>query len=262
MKKFANALAMAALTALAACGTVNSASVKEAQGAEIPEHSCSRESASADKYNLTINVYEKTMDVLQSSINARFAQLKYSIVKNDKLGIPDQTPKFSCSITHTTADRYTKRIDVYTDRVIIMQSSRNARFAPLKYSIKPVIYGASRTFSHDARLVDGALKELTIVKIGSNYKVTLRTAFYDMRNGQRVDKTEELGSDLKCSFAATKITCMRDDRPVDGVLTEIKLINDHGEWTASLRKAFYDRINGKPSDETNVLVSGLTEKKR
>ncbi len=68
-------------------------------------------------------------------------------------------------------------------------------------------------------------------------------------------------------FTANPIILVQDDalsfardlRPVDGDLVEVKLAKDaDGKYTASLRTAFYDRINGKAIDETNELASGLT----
>jgi hypothetical protein len=51
----------------------------------------------------------------------------------------------------------------------------------------------------------------------------------------------------------------RDDRPVDGALKELVIVrNADGTYDATLRTAFFDRINGVEVDETESIGSGLT----
>lgn len=120
---------------------------------------------------------------------------------------------------------------------------------------------SARTFSRDDRPVDGYLKEIAIVKVGSEYDVTLRTAYFDRMHGHAVDNTETIGSGLTCTFAADLVSCLRDDRPVDGMLTEITLVNGADQWSASQRTAYFDLMHGKAVDETKLLASGLSEVK-
>lgn len=62
------------------------------------------------------------------------------------------------------------------------------------------------------------------------------------------------------SAAAAKKTYLfsADARPVDGDLKEVKLVEtSKDKWTATLRTAFYDRLNGKEVDETRQIASGM-----
>jgi hypothetical protein len=114
------------------------------------------------------------------------------------------------------------------------------------------------TFSRDDRPLDGMLKEIKITPNGGKSDLTLRTAFTDMRTGRSSDETKELGSGLDCSFADAAITCVRDDRPLDGILNEVKLVKDAaGNWTATQHTALVDMRTGQASDETKVLAEGL-----
>jgi hypothetical protein len=258
MKNIAFVLAMAGLTS---CGQNNNSAVKNA--ADAPEHSlftCTVSKPEQDLYKATIALSEAKLTIKQSSRSARFAMIEHAVEKDDTLGIPEANAKFTCSVSKPERDAYQATISVYEDRVILLQSSRSARFAPLKYKvIAPATVAPVRTFSHDHRPADGYLTELKLVKVGSKYDVTLRTAFYDRIHGQAVDKTEVLGSALACTFAADAISCERDDRPVDGVLTEVKLVKDRHEWSASLRTAFYDRVHSQAVDKTKLLSVGLIE---
>lgn len=64
-------------------------------------------------------------------------------------------------------------------------------------------------------------------------------------------------------FIYDEILLGRDDRPVDGALTEIRL-DGHpegeraGTYDLTLRHAYYDRIGGKAVDETTSLLSQAT----
>ncbi|MCX6124226.1 MAG: hypothetical protein NTV34_05685 [Proteobacteria bacterium] len=260
MNKIAFILAM---TGLAACGkSNNSASFRDVSSA-TPQSifTCTLSKPELDGYYATIILSEAKLNIKQSSRSARFAMIEHGVEKDDTLGIPNAKATFTCSISKPEQDSYHATISVYEDRVILLQSSRSARFAPLKYKIiEPAIAVAPvRTFSRDSRPVDGDLKELKLVKVGSKYDVTLRTALWDRVHGQAVDTTEKLGSGLECIFATDAISCERDDRPVDGMLTEVTLVNDRNQWSALLRTAFYDRSHGQAVDETKLLSSGLLE---
>jgi hypothetical protein len=125
-----------------------------------------------------------------------------------------------------------------------------------------VVQAAKLEFSRDLRPVDGDLKVLTLTKTAEGrYDATLRTAFYDRLNGHPVDKTESLGNGLQCVQLAANYDCKRDLRPVDGDLVELKLTrNADGAFDATLRRAYYDRINGKSVDQTKEIAYGLKRK--
>ena len=57
----------------------------------------------------------------------------------------------------------------------------------------------------------------------------------------------------------TELRLSRDDRPVDGALKELVITrNAEGTYDATLRTAFFDRVNGVEVDETEEIGSGLT----
>lgn len=116
---------------------------------------------------------------------------------------------------------------------------------------------AKRIFSVDRRPVDGALVEITLIEVGSEYNVTRRRAVNVF--GDASDETDVIGELLTCNFAATTIFCSRDDRPSDGYLTEIKLIKSDDKWSATLRTAYYSQINGQSIDSTSNVGDSLTE---
>ena len=59
---------------------------------------------------------------------------------------------------------------------------------------------------------------------------------------------------------AATLVFSRDDRPVDGALKELVVVqNAEGTFDATLRTAFFDRINGVEVDETEEIGSGLTK---
>jgi len=121
---------------------------------------------------------------------------------------------------------------------------------------------AELVFSRDDRPVDGELRELKITsEDGSTFTATLHTAYIDRRNGHGIDHTEELASGLTCSITDAEVTCSRDDRPADGQLKELVVSrNEEGTFDATLRTAFFDRINGKGVDETADIGAGLIKR--
>lgn len=126
---------------------------------------------------------------------------------------------------------------------------------------EPVSPPAELTFSRDDRPVDGELRELKITpEDGSTFFATLRTAHVDRINGQEVEQSELLASGLTCSITDAKVTCIRDERPVDGQLKELVVAqNEEGTFDATLRTAFFDRINGTEVDETADIGARLTK---
>lgn len=122
----------------------------------------------------------------------------------------------------------------------------------------------SRVFSHDGRPADGVLTEITIAnQLGTKkFDISLLTAIVDRTTGKSLESTEVLGNSLDCIFNDAKITCQKDGRLADGILTEIKLIKESHEWTASIRTAFFDRQLGKEVDETKQIDSRLIEQKQ
>ena len=115
-------------------------------------------------------------------------------------------------------------------------------------------------FSRDDRPVDGELREIAISSPdGDGFTVTLHTAHFDRLAGQEVERTEELATGLQGTITDTEVHLSRDDRPADGVLKELAVVqNAEGTFDATLRTAFFDRINGTPVDETVEIGSGLT----
>jgi hypothetical protein len=121
---------------------------------------------------------------------------------------------------------------------------------------------AELVFSRDDRPADGELRELKITpEDGSTFTATLHTAHVDPSNGQKIDQTEELASGLTCSITDAEVTCSRDDRPADGHLKELVVSrNEEGTFDATLRTAFFDRINGRGVDETADIGAGLIKR--
>ena len=60
------------------------------------------------------------------------------------------------------------------------------------------------------------------------------------------------------SAFAKDLVFSRDDRPVDGILTEISIKdNSIGRSVVSLKTAYYDRINGRTVEETDLIGSDM-----
>jgi len=118
---------------------------------------------------------------------------------------------------------------------------------------------AELLFSRDDRPVDGELREVKITpEDGSTFAATLHTTYVDRINGHEIDQTEQLASGLTCSITDAQVTCSRDDRAADGKLHELVVSrNDEGTFDATLRTAFFDRIDGRGVDETTDIGTGL-----
>ncbi len=129
---------------------------------------------------------------------------------------------------------------------------------PMGDSMNP----AELVFSEDRRPADGALTEISLVRNAEGqYDATMRRVFVDMRTGQEVEQSEVLGKNLVCEFAAVAISCSKDLRPVDGALTVLTISQSADVYVATLRHAFFDRINGHMVDNTEVLADNLTQQK-
>lgn len=108
------------------------------QQAPEPEvlYSCTSEVSGDWDYSYTINILEETLEVLQSSTNARYRPLVYSIAPVLPAGeIPSEEPKFSCEYGPIGQYQYRATIHVFEDSAFVLQSSMIGRYAPLKYSI-------------------------------------------------------------------------------------------------------------------------------
>ncbi len=114
-------------------------------------------------------------------------------------------------------------------------------------------------FRRDDRPVDGELRELTIAEeAGGTYMATLHTEVVGI--GGPVEETSVLATGLSGTIDDAEIRLSRDDRPVDGALKELVVIqNAEGTFDATLRTAIFDRINGVEVDETEEIGSGLTK---
>ena len=121
---------------------------------------------------------------------------------------------------------------------------------------------AGLLFSRDDRPVDGELREVKITpEDGSTFTAMLHTAYVDRINGHEIDQTEQLASGLTCTITDARVTCSRDDRAADGKLHELVVSrNDEGTFDATLRTAFFDRIDGRGVDETTNIGAGLTKR--
>jgi hypothetical protein len=118
---------------------------------------------------------------------------------------------------------------------------------------------ADVVFSRDDRPVDGELRELTISPDAGGFTATLRTAHFDRIAGQEVEQTDELATGLNGTITDTEVRLSRDDRPADGVLKELVVVqNAEGTFDTTLRTAFFDQINGAEVDETVEIGSGMT----
>ena len=168
----------------------------------------------------------------------------------------------------------TREVDVET--VAIISTHRQSAFTPqlpegqlTSYRTLPLAGFAHSeagaeprelVFSRDDRPVDGELRELRIIpEDDATFAATLRTAYIDRINQQEIDRTEELASGLACSISDADVICSRDDRPVDGQLKELVVSQSaDGTYAATLRTAFFDRLNGQEVDETVSIGTGLT----
>jgi hypothetical protein len=111
----------------------------------------------------------------------------------------------------------------------------------------------------DDRPVDGELRELTITPDPDGFTATLHTAHVDRIAGGEVESTKELATGLAGTITATEVRLSRDDRPADGLLKELVVLqNAEGTFDATLRTAFFDQMNGTEHDETVEIGSGLT----
>jgi hypothetical protein len=117
---------------------------------------------------------------------------------------------------------------------------------------------ADVVFRRDDRPVDGELRELTISPDPGGFTATLRSAHFDRIAGQEVEQTEELATVLNGTIADAEVRLSRDDRPADGVLKELVVVqNAEGTFDATLRTAFFDQRDGTEVDETVEIGRGL-----
>jgi hypothetical protein len=121
-------------------------------------------------------------------------------------------------------------------------------------------------FSRDDRPVDGLLEELTLSKISKKenlYSANFKTEFINRHTGKAEQDIENISASFPCSFkykenSIAEITCVADDRMVDGALVELIIkLNDHSTYNVVLHTNFYDRINHKEADEVKTIASEL-----
>jgi hypothetical protein len=117
-------------------------------------------------------------------------------------------------------------------------------------------------FSRDERPVDGELRELTISEeVGGTFTATLHTAHVDRIDGGSVEETTMLADRLTGTIGAAEVRLSHDDRPADGALKELVVLqNAEGTFDATLRTAFFDRIDGHEVEDTEAIGSGLTRR--
>lgn len=98
--------------------------------------SCAKGPLGKWQYNLSIEIKEAQATVLQSSMIARYAPLEYSIVRADDYVLPEGKAKFKCTyVKENDPMQYRATIEVHADSILVLQSSMNARFAPLVFDI-------------------------------------------------------------------------------------------------------------------------------
>ncbi len=122
------------LSILVGCGTA-STSESQLDARRSTPLTCAVSKPEQDGYQATFVLSETKLNINQSSRSARYAPIEHAIEKNDTLGIPDVNAKFTCSVSKPEQDAYHATLSVYEDRVILLQSSRSARFAAVKYKI-------------------------------------------------------------------------------------------------------------------------------
>ena len=117
----------------------------------------------------------------------------------------------------------------------------------------------SLVFKRDDRPVDGALIEITLKKLTTGkYEGKLKSARWNWQTGSTAEDVRELGGDLTCKISDDSTTCFADRRPVDGVLTELKIFkNSSGSYDATLRTAGFDRRIGQSFDKTETIAERL-----
>lgn len=127
------------LALLGGCGANISSSRNDLSAATAknptPQFSCSHSVQGPNDYNFKVDVYHTTMTIAQSARNARFAMLKYKIVEDQAVVVPSQASEFECSYFKPEANNYSVSIKVFEKVMVVQQSSKNARFAPMKYKI-------------------------------------------------------------------------------------------------------------------------------
>lgn len=121
------------------------------------------------------------------------------------------------------------------------------------------------SFSKNLMPADGALTvvELKENNVG-NFNATLSETYIPMMGSGVVGDVKDIAVDLPCDFSfdsagdLEQVICSRDDRPVDGELYELIIKKDLiGRFDVMVHINFYDRLNGKEVDETEVLATGL-----
>lgn len=101
-----------------------------------PDFTCTSKAVGEWDYQFTINVSDEVLEVLQQSTNARYAPLVESIVKLEVAGdLPSAEPKYTCVYAPKSKMKYRATIKVFAESVVVLQSSKNARYAPIQYDI-------------------------------------------------------------------------------------------------------------------------------
>ncbi len=112
-------------------------------------------------------------------------------------------------------------------------------------------------------LADGVHEIVTVVQDGPSVSVFKADGTYNWPSQQPGLSYKEavIFSDLRCllpSGGTLGIICSRDNRPADGLLEKLTILCDGEEGLCTVTKftAWYDRINGRPSSKTEVLLNG------
>lgn len=119
-------------------------------------------------------------------------------------------------------------------------------------------------FVRDDRPSDGALVEVMLSAAGeTGFTATLHVESYDRRQRRKVADFRTLGEGLVCEIIHDghgfhSAECDRDDRPVDGILTELKVVRGADRlYTVTLRTAYVDREQGREVVRDETIGQGL-----
>ena len=169
---------------------------------------------------------------------------------------------FSVSLRTAYFDRISgKQVDTTT--VLESALMLKGTMPPIFITPEPATNGEKWHFSRDLRAADGPLVEIALIRSSANtYYATVSKAYISPTSYNQ--EKDILAEDLECNFSKTaagklaKVSCLVDDRPVDGELRELTIeLQSDGSYITSLRRASRSIISGEKFDQTEQIVKGL-----
>jgi len=131
-------------------------------------------------------------------------------------------------------------------------------FPGFTISLPTPVSDESLIFARDDRPVDGALDNVTLLRnADGKYDLTHRHAFVSRMSGESSDKTDELAYDMTCTENRGDYSCQVDQRPVDGALIVLSLVQDQFGYNATLTSTYVSRQTGDDIVNTQDLGSSL-----